>query len=245
MYWRLVRVCFPVMALAPTLFLIVASVVNAVAHTSFVGISISTSFPPNTCIRPKYTPKMSYPVQYMPDFPDGLNSANMTCGFAPAALNPAPTSCNTSAGDTVSVIFGNPQDSSQNPVPDDHKGPIIIYMARHESSSGVPSGPAWFKVYQQGKTLVTPDWQTTQWATNAIKPNMGALPFRIPSDIPSGRYLLRVELIALHLVTNQSDGSKYAEIYVGCADVTVNNGGAADPPDKVAFPGAYTFSDPG
>ncbi len=63
----------------------------------------------------------------------------------------------------------------------------------------------------------------------------------IPKCIQSGNYLLRAEHIALHVA--QSSGG--AQFYISCAQLSVTGGGSTNPPNKVAFPGAYKASDPG
>lgn len=63
----------------------------------------------------------------------------------------------------------------------------------------------------------------------------------IPRCIKPGKYLLRAEHIALH--SAGSPGG--AQFYVSCAQLDVTGGGSTEPPNKVAFPGAYSASDPG
>ncbi|KAG8730640.1 hypothetical protein FRC11_006219 [Ceratobasidium sp. 423] len=65
--------------------------------------------------------------------------------------------------------------------------------------------------------------------------------FPIPSSVPSGEYLVRVEHIALHLALNYQK----AEFYVSCAQVRVINGGSGDPKPLIALPGNYTGKEPG
>ena len=55
-----------------------------------------------------------------------------------------------------------------------------------------------------------------------------------------GHYLLRAEVIALH-VASQSGGAQH---YVSCYQLEVTGGGSANPAG-VSFPGAYSLSDPG
>jgi hypothetical protein len=59
--------------------------------------------------------------------------------------------------------------------------------------------------------------------------------------VPSGKYLVRVESIALHQA--QSPGG--AQIYLACAQVEITGGGNGKPGPLVAFPGAYRANDPG
>lgn len=65
--------------------------------------------------------------------------------------------------------------------------------------------------------------------------------FTIPAATPDGDYLLRVEHIGLHVA--QSSGA--AQFYLSCAQITVTGGGSGTPGPLVAFPGAYSASDPG
>jgi len=65
--------------------------------------------------------------------------------------------------------------------------------------------------------------------------------FQIPKNVPSGKYLVRVESIALHQA--QSVGG--AQMYLSCAQVEITGGGSGQPGPLVAFPGAYNANDPG
>lgn len=65
---------------------------------------------------------------------------------------------------------------------------------------------------------------------------------RIPQSIPTGKYVLRHELLALHGA--QTEGN--AQFYPVCANVEVeSNEGAKVGGKGVKFPGAYSSSDPG
>jgi hypothetical protein len=54
-------------------------------------------------------------------------------------------------------------------------------------------GSSWFKIFQNG--LVSADY----WGTDVINANCGKQDIQIPSDIAAGDYLLRSEVIALHV----------------------------------------------
>ena len=57
-----------------------------------------------------------------------------------------------------------------------------------------------------------------------------------------GEYLLRVEHIALHAASAPSG----AQLYISCAQLSVSGGsGGIKTGNLVAFPGAYSASDPG
>jgi hypothetical protein len=65
--------------------------------------------------------------------------------------------------------------------------------------------------------------------------------FTIPSATPDGEYLVRVEHIALHSASTSGG----AQFYISCGQINVTGGGSGTPGPLVAFPGAYSASDPG
>lgn len=71
----------------------------------------------------------------------------------------------------------------------------------------------------------------------------GVATSQIPSNIAPGNYLLRHEIIALHLATSLGG----AEFYPACAQITVGGSGtgAPQPSELVSLPGAYSDNDPG
>jgi hypothetical protein len=64
---------------------------------------------------------------------------------------------------------------------------------------------------------------------------------KIPSSLPAGNYLLRVEHIALHSASSVNG----AQLYISCAQLAVTGGGSGSPYPLVAFPGAYKNTDAG
>jgi len=65
----------------------------------------------------------------------------------------------------------------------------------------------------------------------------------IPNDIAPGNYLIRHEIVALHLATEYYG----AEFYAGCAQLKVGGSGKDVPTDSelLSFPGSYSDNDPG
>lgn len=63
---------------------------------------------------------------------------------------------------------------------------------------------------------------------------------KIPTDIAPGDYLLRAEVIALHVAGSLNQ----AQFYASCYQITVAGSGSATP-SGVLFPGAYKNTDPG
>lgn len=63
----------------------------------------------------------------------------------------------------------------------------------------------------------------------------------LPDNLAPGDYLIRHEIIALHLA--QSEGG--AEFYPSCTQIRIGGSGTGTPDNTVAFPGAYNDDDPG
>ncbi|KII94695.1 glycoside hydrolase family 61 protein [Plicaturopsis crispa FD-325 SS-3] len=119
-----------------------------------------------------------------------------------------------------------------------HKGPVLVYIAKAPSTADAfdGQGSVWTKIYESG--LLDPSSQ--EWATDVVNANNGKHSVVIPSSLPAGEYLLRAEIIALHVAETYPG----AQFYIGCAQVSISGGGSASPP-TVALPGAYHSTDPG
>ncbi len=65
----------------------------------------------------------------------------------------------------------------------------------------------------------------------------------IPNNLASGNYLIRHEIIALHLATQRGG----AEFYPACAQLRIGGSQTGKPNDNelVSLPGAYSDGDPG
>ncbi|KAI1129397.1 lytic polysaccharide monooxygenase [Nemania abortiva] len=121
-----------------------------------------------------------------------------------------------------------------------HFGPVQFYMARVPDNADIstwdPAGNVWFKA---GSISAIPPYGSGESTWPAY--NKKSVSFTIPKNTPSGKYLVRVESIALHQA--QSVGG--AQIYLSCAQIEVTDGGNGTPGPLVAFPGAYQATDPG
>jgi hypothetical protein len=91
-----------------------------------------------------------------------------------------------------------------------------------------------------GYLLTKIDKWANQWAAD----NGNMYKVRIPSDIKSGTYVLRTELVALHGNMNNLKNGALAgpQFYPYCFNVEVIGGGSVAP-EGVNFPGAYQLSD--
>ncbi|OTA69985.1 lytic polysaccharide monooxygenase [Hypoxylon sp. EC38] len=121
-----------------------------------------------------------------------------------------------------------------------HFGPVQFYMAKVPDGADIntwdPAGNVWFKI---GSITAVPPLGSSEATWPAY--NKKVVNVTIPKAVPSGKYLVRVESIALHQA--QSVGG--AQMYLSCAQVDVTGGGNGTPGPLVAFPGAYKATDPG
>lgn len=145
-----------------------------------------------------------------------------------------------------------------------HHGFANVYLAPYSSAG---QGQVWTKIYADGlqpttnqekslwanpantdscTTGAVPADQCTVvpfagwWATDKLRMNHGVLPFTLPSSLPSGKYILRGELLTTYLPNTVST----AQGYIGCSVIQVGEGGdqSAPLPNAVDIPGAYAGS---
>ncbi|KAG6355582.1 hypothetical protein INS49_003544 [Diaporthe citri] len=118
-----------------------------------------------------------------------------------------------------------------------HPGPALYYMSK------APGGDVktydgsgdWFKIGETGVCNESGDFTKDAWCTW----DMNTLTATIPSDTPSGEYLVRFEHIGIHKsFMNES------EHFVSCLQVKATGGGSGTPGPLVQFPGAYKYTDP-
>ncbi|KAL1604128.1 hypothetical protein SLS60_005721 [Paraconiothyrium brasiliense] len=179
-----------------------------------------------------------------------VSSADMRCYQNKAGT----TTASVAAGDTLGFV-ANAMVS--------HFGPVQFYLAKVPDSANIntweAAGNVWFKVASisavQGSGPLTSDEKTwpaysTSYrfqvlgyihVTNNSRTEKTVVDFQIPKNVPSGKYLVRVESIALH----QAQAVGGAQMYLSCAQVEITNGGSGSPGPLVAFPGAYSANDPG
>ncbi|ESK95764.1 endoglucanase ii [Moniliophthora roreri MCA 2997] len=133
------------------------------------------------------------------------------------------------------TLNGATPGDAADPIDASHKGPLIVYLAQVGSATQTSvTGLKWFKIYEDGLSGGT-------WGVDRLVANKGKMSFTIPSCIPAGQYLLRVEIIALHGASSYPG----AQFYMECAQLEITGGGNTSPANIVSFPGAYKGSDPG
>lgn len=121
-----------------------------------------------------------------------------------------------------------------------HKGPCAVYIKPVDDMfSDAAAGPGWFKIWEDGFNA-----DTGKWCVETMIENDGLLSVNIPTGLPSGYYLVRPELLALHAAP---DGDP--QFYHSCAQIFIENGSAGTlniPSEyEVSIPGHVSATDPG
>ncbi|KAH7106430.1 glycosyl hydrolase family 61-domain-containing protein [Auriculariales sp. MPI-PUGE-AT-0066] len=125
-------------------------------------------------------------------------------------------------GPVMLFAYKCPGDAKDCQPADDDKGWALIDAAGFDERSGFQS------------------WVQSRFNTRE------KVPAKIPAGLPSGDYLLRHEIVALHVAT-----SRGPEFYTSCTQVRVTGGASANlsladaGAEVVSFPGGYTKDMPG
>ncbi|PPQ97202.1 hypothetical protein CVT26_000712 [Gymnopilus dilepis] len=203
-----------------------ALVASAAAHATFQELWINGVDAGSSCVR---LPASNSPVT-------DVTSNNLACNIA----GTSPNICPVQAGDVVTVeMHQQPGDRScaNEAIGGDHYGPVQIYMAAVDNAVTADGASAnWFKISEMGLPSDNPDY----WGTEVLNDNCGHYSFTIPPDLAPGNYLLRAEVIALHVASSVGG----AQFYMSCYQISVSGSGSAKPP-TVKIPGAYKATDPG
>ncbi|KAI0735992.1 glycosyl hydrolase family 61-domain-containing protein [Earliella scabrosa] len=162
----------------------------------------------------------------------GSDNPDLFCGLKakPAELV---ASANPGSEVTFEWLAGGGQNWPHN------TGPMITYMASCGSTTcdKFDSRDAqWFKIDEAGKK---PNDDSTWIQADLMKGDSYSL--KLPNNLAPGDYLIRHEIIALHLAVSKGG----AEFYPSCTQVRVGGNANGKPDDTVTFPGGYSDNDPG
>lgn len=171
--------------------------------------------------------------------PSGFNTSSITCHFnaTPGALH-----VNTTAGGTLKLQW--------NEWPTSHVGPVLTYLAACNGSCAEADKTAlqWVKIDELGwlnNTGSDVNGLGGTWATNVLISNKFSWLVKIPDILAAGNYVLRHEIIALH-VADQTDG---AQAYPQCINIRVGSGenssAAMKPQNGTLGPRLYGMKDAG
>ncbi|KAJ6258295.1 Endoglucanase-4 [Drechslerella dactyloides] len=85
---------------------------------------------------------------------------------------------------------------------DDHKGPVITYLASCGGDCRAANGSAlnWFNIDEAGL------YENASWATDRLMvQNNMTCTITLPQQIPNSQYLMRHKMIALHIARQQNE----------------------------------------
>jgi len=119
-----------------------------------------------------------------------------------------------------------------------HSGPVMNYLAKCtpdcRSFKG-DSGPVWVKIEQMGFNKTS----NPQWGSDKLARQGAKWYITIPRSLAPGEYLLRHEILGLHVAGKRMG----AQFYPNCVQIKVSGSGTAQLPRGVALPGAYSPDD--
>lgn len=89
-----------------------------------------------------------------------------------------------------------------------------MYMTKVADATTADGSTGWFKIFEDSWAAVAgaANGQTDNWGTVDLNTCCGKMAVKIPSDIPAGDYLLRAEVIALHVASSVGG----AQFYMSC-----------------------------
>ncbi|KAF1834746.1 glycoside hydrolase [Decorospora gaudefroyi] len=151
---------------------------------------------------------------YIP--PDQFDTSNIACHYnsVPGALH-----INATAGETLRLQW--------NEWPVSHVGPVMTYLAECTGSCADADKETlqWVKIDELG-WLNSTGWDELMlggtWASSVLIANGFEWMVKIPDMLAGGNYVLRHEIIALH-VADEVDG---AQAYPQCVNLRVGRGGS-------------------
>ncbi|KAJ7937850.1 glycoside hydrolase [Mycena leptocephala] len=156
-------------------------------------------------------------------------------GATPAALV-----AHASPGDLISISWGGYAED-RGSLWIHNVGPLLTYLAACETSCAMfnpTEATEWFKISEQG-TMTDGHWYQDMLCVNLGDDGLPAN-VTLPANLKAGHYLLRHEVIALHM----AEALGGAEFFPSCIQLNVTGSGTGEP-ITTHFPGAYKSTDPG
>ncbi|KAJ2900602.1 hypothetical protein MKZ38_002398 [Zalerion maritima] len=141
--------------------------------------------------------------------------------------------CSASQGATVSFWWRAwPNYSQTGSIDSSHMGPCAVYVKQVDNATEASgTGSGWFKIWDEGY-----DATTKQWCTDKVIANDGLMSVDLPSGLPTGDYLIRPEILALHQSVHGDP-----QFYLGCLQLHVTG----DSDGTLDIPSEYEVSIPG
>ncbi|KAL0579072.1 hypothetical protein V5O48_002914 [Marasmius crinis-equi] len=163
----------------------------------------------------------------------GATNKQITCGHG---AHQAKLVADAMPGDTMTFDWRDGDGGKHWP---HDMGPLLTYMASCGSkpcNEFDPSNANWFKIMESGMQ------KDSSWKQAGLKSG-DTIHATIPKNLAPGNYMVRSEIIALHLANDKGG----AEFYVDCLQLRVGGRQTGKPSsrDTVKFPGGYSNNDPG
>ncbi|KAM0322514.1 hypothetical protein ACHAQA_009360 [Verticillium albo-atrum] len=202
---------------------------QAAAHSTFQQLWV------DGCAR---LPPSNSPVE-------DVTSNNIVCNVGGTAGKSA--KCPVKAGGTVTVEMhaqNGDRNCANEAIGGAHYGPVIVYLSKvPDATTATGTSTGWFKIHQNGWSAKAGSTAANgdNWGVKDLNACCGRVDVRVPADLESGDYLLRAEVVALHVAGSRNG----AQFYMTCYQITVAGGTGTNKPATVKFPGAYTATDPG
>lgn len=161
----------------------------------------------------------------------GANNSNLNCG---QSAQPGSQVGNANPGSTIAFLWGDGGTHWPHEV-----GPVMTYMASCGSQTCDqydPTSAEWFLIDRKGQYPNGTWIQATIMQGNSVS-------VQIPTNLASGNYMVRNEIIALHNAISPGG----AEFYPSCTQIKVGGSQTGQPQksDLVTFPGSYTDTEAG
>ncbi|KAH8717104.1 glycosyl hydrolase family 61-domain-containing protein [Phaeosphaeriaceae sp. PMI808] len=151
-----------------------------------------------------------------------LTSKDMACNV-PGTNAATVKTIDANAGDSIKVQWTTTS----------HPGPITHFLLPvKDAATAAGAGDGWFKIDET-------DYVGGKWANELMMANNMSHEFKLPVNLPSGEYLLRSEMLALHAAQTLGGG----QFYMGCAQLKVKGTGSSTCRPTISIPGAYKADD--
>ncbi|KAL1836237.1 hypothetical protein VTJ49DRAFT_5399 [Mycothermus thermophilus] len=209
---------------------------TASAHTRVFGLRINGNHQGDGQFKYIRSPEDNFPVTW-----PQVNNPELICNkIHGVATPPAPEFLRAAAGDRVAFQWyhanPDPAQDMHTGVDVSHLGVLVTWIAPYTDGPG--TGPIWTKIHEDG-------WANGEWATRrTLIANGGFVEFTLPKSLKPGRYLVRQEVIALHMADKREPG-RGPEFYPSCAQLEVTGSGTAVPPQKFDINQGYSKNETG
>ncbi|KAJ7842637.1 glycoside hydrolase [Mycena olivaceomarginata] len=220
-----------------TIILVSASIAHAAAHgwiSTVVIVDKTYAGNPPLETEPHANPSIIRQVE------DNMPVTNLTtdeiiCG---RGAKPAALVATAASGDALAISWGGYADDGEGTWIHE-VGPMLTYLAACGASCTTfnpTEETQWFKISQHGTQ------SNGSWIQEQLYNGFPTI-VTIPKNLKAGNYVLRHEVIALHMA--QSLGG--AEFFPNCVQLTVTGTGSGAPTEKeiTNFPGTYKPTGPG